>query len=231
MTAGNAASAFLVRINRTDLPSEDEAAATLCASIWPSARAALEQADLGDDPGAQAVFMQGLCRWRTHFSRLLQGADARAAVFVITCAARLVLMDTINGEQQRISALAAALGEWKSGARAAELAGLLQFRRPAAAADWRERAVRVLGHWFTSTLDAEWPSCWAECTTLLLLREGQTQLVDADEGFLRAAAEWDADCCLRMYAASQLRTLSQEPLRLVGDDELKTARDWLISKV
>lgn len=109
----SAARAFQLLINRSDLPTEDAPVAALCALTWPAAKLALERADLGDDPQAHSEFFQGMCRWRTHFARTKMGADARAAAFVVTCAARLVMMDAVNGEDQRIDELERALGEWR----------------------------------------------------------------------------------------------------------------------
>ena len=222
----SAVRAFQLRINRTDLPTEDAAAAALCAAAWPDAKLALERADLGDDPAAHSEFFQGLCRWRSHWARIAMGPDARAAAFVLTCAARLVMMDAMNGDDKRIEALDAALGTWRSGARAAELAGLRRFARPESKAAWRERLVAVASGWFAKTTEAAWPSCWSECTALLLLSHGPAQEA-ADEAFLRLAAEFDADCCLRDQATSQLGEKSVDPAEPVTDELLASARAWL----
>lgn len=229
MTAVSAARAFQLRINRTDLPTDDAPVAALCASVWPEAKTALERADLGEDPQAHRVFFEGLCRWRTHFARQKLSADARAAAFVVTCAARLVLMDAMNGDDARVDALEAALGTWRSGARAAELGGLRRFSRPESKAAWREKMVLIASRWLNSSSESIWASCWAECTALLLLHDGSAQEA-ADEGFLRMAAEWDADCCLRTVIAAQLRDKSVEPSEPVTDELLAAARAWLQAK-
>ena len=228
MIAASAARAFQLRINRTDLPTEDAPVAVLCAAVWPEAKLALERADLADDPQAHSEFFEGLCRWRTHFARQKLSTDARSAAFVVTCAARLVLMDAMNGDDVRVDALEAALGTWRSGARAAELGGLRRFSRPESKAEWREKMVVIASRWLTSSSESIWASCWAECTALILLHDGSAQ--EADEGFLRMAAEWDADCCMRMVIASQLRDKSVEPSEPVTDELLVAARAWMQAK-
>ena len=225
-----AVEAFRKRMWRTDLPTDDAAAVTMCGDAWSDAKIALERADMPDAPDAHASFFKAMCRWRTHFSAAKLGADARAAVFVVMSAARLVLMDAINGEAARVQALGAQLGSWRSGVREPELAGLNRFIPSASRDAWRERMIGAAGAWFCAPPETSWPSCWSECATLTLLLGEQGDSPQAEEVFLRFAGEMDADCALRAAGVSQLRSISFEPVAPITDAELQTAREWLTSK-
>jgi hypothetical protein len=239
-----------------DHPSEDEATVRLCADVWPLARAALEGGSLAAeaDVREQALFFQALCRWRIHFSKLALGDDARAAVTVITSAARLVMMDVINGAEARREALDSALGDqWRGGVRTEEMAGLRRFVPHASRAEWRDAVIIAAGDWFRHRVEDAWPACFTECATHILMRgggglrsppggyggrseaphsEAPREAPHAEEAFLHFAAELDADCCLRCTGAVQLRALSvpPPPTAVVTDAEVGAARAWLLSK-
>jgi hypothetical protein len=246
---------------RNDHPEDDERTVRLCADMWPLARAALGAGDLADaDASAHAQFFQAMCRWRVHFATKTLGDDARAAVAVITCAARLVLLDVVNGDSARLAALDAALDGWRGSVRREELAGLCRFVPHASRAAWRDAAIVAAGAWFERRVEDAWPACLTECATHVLIRIGGlrpphppphgepypspmaggvggeapqgAEAPHAEEAFLRFAAELDADCCLRCSGAFQLRGLAVPPPEAasVTDAEVTAARAWLRSK-
>lgn len=251
--------AFRLRMWRNDHPDDDERTVRLCADVWPLARAALGAGDLADaDATAHAQFFQAMCRWRVHFSTKMLGEDARAAVAVITCAARLVLLDVVNGDAARLTALDSKLGDWRGYVRREELAGLGRFVPHESRAAWRDAAIVAAGAWFERRVEDAWPACLGECATHVLIRLGGGGLLrtpdpppsatdtaphvegglggaaapQAEEAFLRFAAEMDADCCLRCSGAFQLRAsaVPPPPSADVTDAEVKSARAWLCSK-
>ena len=252
--------AFRLRMWRNDHPDDDERTVRLCADVWPLARAALGAGDLAEaDASAHAQFFQAMCRWRVHFATKTLGDDARAAVAVITCAARLVLLDVVNGDAARLAALDAALDSWRGSVRREELAGLCRFVPHASRAAWRDAAIAAAGAWFERRVEDAWPACLTECATHVLIRIGgggqsppdpppavtdtaphveggvggaAPQAPHAEEAFLRFAAEMDADCCLRCSGAFQLRGMAvpPPPAADVTDAEVSAARAWLRAK-
>jgi len=243
---------------RNDHPDDDERTVRLCADVWPLARAALESGDLAEaDASKHASFFQAMCRWRVHFAAKTLGDDARAAVAVVTCAARLVLLDVVNGDAARLAALDAALDSWRGCVRREELASLRRFVPNESRAAWRDAAIVAAGAWFERRVEDAWPACLTECATHVLIRIGgggllrspdpQPSATDtappaeggmggeaphAEEAFLRFAAEMDADCCLRCSGAFQLRALAVPPPSTaeVTDAEVSVARAWLRAK-
>jgi hypothetical protein len=226
---------------RNDHPDDDERTVRLCADVWPLARAALEAGDLAEaDASKHAQFFQALCRWRVHFATKSLGDDARAAAAVITCAARLVLLDVINGDAARLAALDAALDGWRGSVRREELAGLHRFVPHPSRAAWRDAAIVAAGSWFERRVEDSWPACLTECATHVIIRTRGSPTAtaedadapQAEEAFLRFAAELDADCCLRCSGAFQLRAMAVPPPAAadVTDAEVNAAREWLRSK-
>lgn len=246
---------------RSDHPEDDESTVRLCADVWPLARAAIEAGDLAEaDASKHAQFFQAMCRWRVHFATKTLGDDARAAAAVITCAARLVLLDVINGDAARLAALDAALGGWRGSVRSEELAGLHRFVPHPSRAAWRDAAIVAAGSWFERRVEDAWPACLTECATHVLIRIGGLrpphppphggpypspmaggvggeapqggETPHAEEAFLRFAAELDADCSLRCSGAFQLRAMAVPPPAAadVTDAEVNAARAWLCSK-
>ena len=240
---------------RTDHPTEDEPTVKLCADVWLTARQAIESGDLADADIPKLVeFFQAACRWRVHFAstQVPLSDDARAATCVITCAARLVLMDAVNGDEEKLESLRKAVADWRGSVRDEELHTLRRFAPSPSRAAWRDAAVKAAGTWFERHFEKAWPESWAQCAALMLvhrvpsepnaglpLNDATDSAAEADEAFLRFASEMDADCCLRCMGVLQLRnfaTASSETsigtsyYVATTDDEVAAARAWLRAK-
>jgi hypothetical protein len=243
---------------RSDHPTEDEPTVKLCADVWPTARQAIETGDLADADIPKLVeFFQASCRWRVHFAstQVPLSDDARAAASIITCAARLVLMDAVNGDEGKLGSLREALAHWRGSVRDEELYTLRRFAPSPSRTAWRDAAVKAAGTWFERHFEKAWPEAWAQCAALMLVHrvsseasehhqpvspsDAPAESAEADEAFLRFASEMDADCCLRCMCVLQLRNFavassdkSQGASYYVAttDEEVAAARAWLRSK-
>lgn len=230
------------KLNLGGNPASDADFIGECSAAWAVAHQLLiaRQAD-DSSPDACVQLFKALCHWRLRAAqkRHTLSAEARECGFVITCAARLVLMDTLFDtlDAGQLATFHAALQDWQHVLKDAEAARVVSFTPPQDAAEVeRELDARAL-RWSVEPMDAGCaPRCqfWSRCAMALIFsrkgrdvpqQEDSSHEVAVETTLLKALSFYDHQCVQR-DEVRHLLTAQRQPAAAVSDAVLESADRW-----
>jgi hypothetical protein len=114
-------------------PQNDASFIQECIAVWAYAQVALIKRPENWTPGLCVCFFQAFCRWRLRASRALITPHAKECGFIVTCALRLILMDSLSDlftTALQLNTFRDLLNDWLHPLKDAEIEHLITYEHP-----------------------------------------------------------------------------------------------------
>jgi hypothetical protein len=190
-----------------------------CVDAWPLAHGLLVRRPEQSCAEACVLFFQAFCRWRLRATRSELSREARECGFILTCAARLVLMDALFDvlAADELATFRDCLEDWRHPLKLVELASFVGFTPPKTQAEVEAEVETRAQRWCSQALGGGCSArcqLWSRCSMALTFsaetQGGREVRVNAE--LLKTLAFYDEQCVARAELRFLLASVQQPAL-------------------